>query len=363
MKIEKRSIRRTLAGALVLILLAACGDGPGVDESRREAIAVITAPVQVRDLESRLHAVGRLVSESAPVLAAEVDARVTAVRVDEGETVEAGSVLVELDDTRFALARREALAAIEGLKVSIANEQRRVTRYRDLTTTSALSQERLDDAEAKLSADRAALTAAEARLAIAEDRLSKTRLRAPFDAVVERRYVSTGDYARTGEPLLSLVDTLSLRAELPFPETLAHRLRIGQPVRLESPVAPGLQIEAAVDAIRPQVGSLNRAVVAIARVRNPGRWRPEASVEASVVVDRRPSSLVVPSVALVDRPSGRVVYVLDGPDRVRQQVVAEGERLNGITEIVSGLEAGQVVVSEGAHYLSDGALVEVRGGS
>lgn len=356
-------IYRGTAFVMVLLLLGACGNDEAMNEDRREAIAVTTVEVEARDLESRLHAVGRLVSENAPMLASEVDARITAVRVEEGDAVGAGQVLVEQDPTAFKLARQEAQAAIEGLEVSIANEQRRVVRYRDLTTTNALSQERLDDAEAKLAADRTALAAAKARLAIAEDRLDKARLTAPFDGVVERRHVSVGDYARTGEPLVSLVDTQSLRAELPFPETVVHRLQVGQDVRLESPVAPGLEVDATLDAIRPQVGGLNRAVVAIAHVRNPGPWRPDATVEADVVVDRRASSLVVPNMAIVERPAGRVVYVLDGSDRVRQHVVEVGERLNGTTEIVSGLEAGQVVISEGAHYLSDGALVQVREGS
>ncbi|MBT8038672.1 MAG: efflux RND transporter periplasmic adaptor subunit [Gammaproteobacteria bacterium] len=362
----RRMTQRALFGGfslLALVLTTGCGDEDIEGASEREAIAVTTAPVVLRDLESRLETVGRVVSENAPMLASEVNARVVAVHAEEGDAVAAGQLLLEQDETAFALAQREAEAAIEGLKVSIANEQRRVARYRDLKTTNAMSQERLDDAEAKLAADRAALTAAEARLDIARDRLEKARLLAPFDAVVERRYVSVGDYARTGEPLLSLVDTQSLRAELPFPETIAHWLQVGQDVRLASPVAPGLTIEATLDAIRPQVGSLNRAVVAIANVRNPGPWRPDATIEAEVIVDRRPSSLVVPSAALVDRPAGRVVYVLDGTDRVRQQLVEQGERLNGTTEILSGLEAGQTVVNEGAHYLSDGALVQVREGS
>lgn len=356
---EAREVGLSLVAAL---LMTACGgEGPskGVE---REAIAVTTASVLAEDLESRLQAVGRVVSENAPMLASEVNARVVAVHVEEGEAVAGGRLLLELDDTTFALAEREAEAAIEGLKISIANEQRRVSRYRDLKTTNALSQERLDDAEAKLAADRAALTAAEARLAIARDRLQKARLVAPFDAVVERRHVSVGDYARTGDPLFTLVDTQSLRAELPFPETVAHRLQVGQDVWLESPVVPGLRVEATVNAIRPQVGGLNRAVVAIAYVRNPGDWRPGATVEAAVIVDRRPSSLVVPNAAIVDRPAGRVVYVLAGADRVQQVVIEEGERLNGSTEVLEGLEAGQIVVSEGAHYLSDGALVQVREG-
>jgi len=348
----------------LLTLLSACGDdGQTGLENQAAAIAVETATAREQDVQTRLHAVGRLVSKNAPVLASEINARVVEVLVDEGEPVAQGQVLVRLDTTTFELARQEAKAAIDQLAVAIANEERRVKRYRDLKTTNAMPQERLDDAEAKLASDRAAKVAAEARLSIAEDRLAKAQLVSPVSGVVERRHVSVGDYARVADPLISVTDVTHLRAELPFPETVAHLLRPGQAIELESPIAPGLKLEAVVGQIRPQVGRMNRSLVVIADLTNPGPWRPEATVTVDVVVDSRPGAVVVPVGSLVERPAGTVVYVLDagGGDVVRERVVQPGERQNGLIEIVAGLEPGQTVVGDGAYYLSDGARIQVRG--
>ncbi|MEE4218832.1 MAG: efflux RND transporter periplasmic adaptor subunit [Xanthomonadales bacterium] len=367
MNISRCAIFRLLSLAPVLAaMLAACGDGAGQDGegAGTRAVAVEIARVESRDVQTSLHSVGRLVSRNTPLLAAEVGARVMDVRVDDGETVEQGQVLIRLDTTAFELARREAQAAIQSLVVSIANEERRVSRYRDLKTTNAMSQERLDDAEAKLAADRASMAAAEARLAITEDRLSKAELRSPVNGVVEKRHVSVGDYVQPGSPMLTVTDTRNLRAELPFPETVGHLLQPGQRMMLESPIAPGQVYEATVDLIKPQVGMASRSLVAIAHISNPGEWRPEATVEAVVVVENRPSAAAVPVVSLVERPAGQVVYVLDdvATGIVRQQVVEPGQRQNGWIEILSGLEVGETVVSDGAHYLSDGARVSVRDG-
>jgi RND family efflux transporter MFP subunit len=355
-------MRTLLAGALSVMLLAGCGDeqsGPGTED---KVVAITTARVERQDVESRLYTVGRLVSRSAPLLASEVNARVVEVLVDAGQPVRRGQPLVRQDTVAFELAAREARAAIEGLEISIQNEERRVRRYRDLEKTNALPQERLDDAEAKLAADRAAKTAAEARLAIAEDRLARAELVSPLDGMVELRHVSVGDFARAGDPLMSVSDTHWLRAELPFPETVAHRLAPGQAVRLESPVEPGRVHEALIDRVRPQVGSMNRALVAIVELENPGAWRPGATVSAAVVTERRPGALLVPLGSLVQRPAGTVVYLLDGSQAqtVREQRVEPGERQNGVIEIRAGLEAGQVVAADGAAYLSDGARVVVR---
>ncbi len=271
-------------------------------------------------------------------------------------------VLILLDTTTAELARREAEAAIEQLKASIANEERRVARYQDLKTKNMMSQERLDDAEAKLAVDRASMLAAGARLAIAEDRLSKAELISPVNGVVERRHVSVGDYVKIGNPMVTVTDVHNLRAELPFPETVGHQLVIGQPIVLESPIAPGLLVDAFIDQIRPQIGAMSRALVVIAEVKNPGDWRPEATVEATVIVERRPDTVVVPMISVVKRPAGEVVYVLDDPAdlRVRQQQVVTGERQNGSIEIRSGLQAGETVVVDGSHYLSEGARIVVR---
>jgi RND family efflux transporter MFP subunit len=355
--------KRILLLLAPVFLLVSCGSGEdGEPAVQRDVLAVEVVEAREQDVQTRLHAVGRLVSKNAPILASEINARVIEVLVDEGLRVEKGQVLVRLDTTAFELARQEATAAIERLTVSIGNEERRVNRYRNLQTTNAMSQERLDDAEAKLASDRASLSAARARLAIAEDRLAKAELVSPVDGTVERRHVSVGDYVRAADPMISVTDTINLRVELPFPETVGHLLQPGQQIELESPLAPGQIHKAVIEQIRPQVGQANRSLVVISDIRNPGPWRPEATVRADVVVDNRPGAVVVPVTALVERPAGMVVYVLDKTDSevVRQQVVEPGERQDGWIEILSGLEAGQLVVGDGAYYLTDGARVIVR---
>jgi len=350
--------------SLLFLQLAACGgEGGDSDGAVPERIVSVTlAEARTTDVLIELYSVGRLVSKNAPMLAAEINSRVVDVLVQEGDTVEQGQELILLDTTATELSRLEAQADIQRLKVSIANEERRVQRYRDLKTKDMMPQERLDDAEAKLAVDKASLAASQARLSIAEDRLAKARLVSPAKGVVERRHVSVGDYVKIGGPLMTVTDTQHLRAELPFPETVAAKVRLDQQLFLSSPVAPGLEIEASVSAIRPEVGMVSRALMAIAEIENPGRWRPEATVEARAVVERRPDAIVVPVLSVVRRPAGDVVYVLENlqDNQVRQRLVEVGERQNGTVEIRSGLKSGEIVVADGAHYLSDGARVEVR---
>ena len=359
-----RSLSLALVGALLLGGLTACGKDQAGESSvagTRKAVAVTIAEARRQEVRVELYSVGRVISLNTPLLAAEIDARVVELLVDEGETVTQGQELLRLDTTALELSRYEAQAAIQQLTVSIANEKRRVDRYRDLKTRDVMPQERLDDAEAQLAVYQASMAAAQARLAIVEDRLRKARLVSPVNGVVERRHVSVGDFAKVGQPMLTLTDTEALRAELPFPETVGPQIKPGQQLLIESAVAPGLMVDARVDHIRPQVGSMSRALVVIADIRNPGPWRPQATVEATALVESRPDAVVVPVLSVVQRPAGDVVYLLQDaePPTVRQQIVDVGARQNGWIEIRSGLEPGARVVAEGAQYLSDGARVLV----
>lgn len=357
-----QGVAAVAAAVLMVLALGGCG-GSGEDESvSPRAVAVTLATSRTEPVESRLYSVGRLISQNTPRLASEIDARVTEVRVDAGDRVEQGQELVLLDTTALELARQEARAEISRLVVSIANEKRRVERYRDLRMRDVLPAERMDDAEAALATYQAAMEAAQARLAIVEDRLGKARVVAPVSGMVQERHVSVGDFAKVGMPLVTITDTTNLRGELPFPETVGDKLEPGQPILIESVVAPGVVVEARVDHIRPNVGGMSRAVVVIAHVQNPGPWRPEATIEGHLLVDRRPQAVVVPQVSVVRRPGREVVYVLDEQgSTVREQAVLTGERLDGWVEIREGLQAGQTVVADGAAYLVDGAAVAVQG--
>lgn len=351
--------------ATSLLLTACSGDendasGEGKTLATGRAISVHVADAETREVLVELQSVGKLVSRNSPSLAAEIDARVVEVLVEEGDAVKADQALVLLDTTKTELARREATADIQRLEVSINNEQRRVKRYRDLKTRDVMPQERLDDAEAQLAVSQASLQASEARLAIAEDRLRRAQLVAPFDGVVETRHVSVGDFATVGKALITITDTRSLRALLPFPETVGAQLKEGQEVYIESAVAPGRIVKAEINQIRPEVGVMNKALIIIADVINPGFWRPEATIEARVVVDRRADAVIVPRLSVVSRPAGKVVYLLDS-GQVRQRIVETGEILDDWVEIRTGLNAGDTVVTEGAHYLSEGATVRVQG--
>lgn len=355
MSTTQKSLRACLVFALVS-LFAACGQENGQKKPRPPTV-VTTAEVQRHKLEILEESIGRVESETAPFVAAEVEGRIVKVFVDAGQRVRIGQVLAELDPKDTDIGAAGARAEVNRVEALLNNQERLFARYQKLVEENFISQAALEEEDAKLRALREELRAAQSQLQAAERSSAKTRITAPVSGRIEQRSVAVGDYVAVGTALFQISTSRAFRVHLPFPETAAPRLRPGLPVRLSTPASAKDDVQGRVSEIRPMIGSESRAIDVIVNVPNPGDWRPGASVNGAVVVAER-EAITVPAVSVVLRPAGEVVYVVKD-NKAEQRVVKTGARKQGLVEIVSGVEPGERVAVDGAAFLSDQAAVSV----
>lgn len=339
------------------LVLSACGEDEASGPVER-ATAVTATEVQSQTVERTEMAVGRLRAITAPAISAETAGRIARIHADVGERVEAGDLLADIDPEVQRIAVSSARAERARLQALRANQQRQVQRFERLAAQQSVAEDRLDEAETQLESIAAQLEAAQARFEDAEYSLAQTRITSPVDGIVQARLVSVGDYVSAGARVYELVATGALRAFLPLPEHLQDRIAIGQSVRLSVPARPDEQLEAEVSDLRPIVGEGSRAIELIVDLDNLGNWRPGGSVTAQIVLEQR-EGLVVPPTSVVRRPDGEVVYIVDG-ERAKERKVQIGLRGDGWIEITDGVEADERVVVDGAGFLSDGALLDVK---
>ena len=348
---------------LVTLLFNACGEmEPDADAetSNRSAVPVTTQRAVITDLPIWLQTVGQVYSLSVPTLAAEVEGRITIVLADTGDIVEQGQLLAEIDTSTLLLQKQAAQAGLERLAVHIANGERRVDRFQTLSSRNLSSQTQVDDANEQLAAYRADYKAAVAQLAIVEDSLAKSRVIAPVSGVIQQRYISAGDFVKRGAALFEITRPELLQAWLPYPETVALKIRVGQPVKIYSPLTPGKFVPGVITALQPSVGAGSRAVMAIVDLEDPGNLRPKATLSGKVLIETRQQAVMVPVISVVRRPAGELVYVING-DKAKARLVKTGHHQNGLVEITSGLKGGETVAVDGAAFLTDGAFVTVTG--
>ncbi len=348
---------------LVTLLFNACGEmEPDADAetSNRSAVPVTTQRAVITDLPIWLQTVGQVYSLSVPTLAAEVEGRITIVLADTGDIVEQGQLLAEIDTSTLLLQKQAAQAGLERLAVHIANGERRVDRFQTLSSRNLSSQTQVDDANEQLAAYRADYKAAVAQLAIVEDSLAKSRVIAPVSGVIQQRYISAGDFVKRGAALFEITRPELLQAWLPYPETVALKIRVGQPVKIYSPLTPGEFVPGVITQLQPSVGAGSRAVMAIVDLEDPGNLRPKATLSGKVLIETRQQAVMVPVISVVRRPAGELVYVING-DKAKARLVKTGHHQNGLVEITSGLKGGETVAVDGAAFLTDGAFVTVTG--
>jgi len=351
-------MRPVLPLFLVFACLVGCGEKP---QEKKGAPPTLITTIEVKTvaLEVTERTLGALEAVLDPKVAAEVAGRVVAVTVHGGQAVRKGQVMARidpLDAQQQDLADRAEVARLEFL---VKQQDRLVDRQGELVAKNFVSRNALDDVTAQRDALRNQLAAARARGQLSRHGLDRTTVAAPFDGHVETQIASVGDYVKVGDPLFRMVSNARLRANLPFPESSAPRLKVGMPVRLVSPLAPGQPVEGVVEDIRPTVLDGSRAVEVIARLDNPGALRGGGSVDAAVLTGRKESAVVVPEQSVVLRPAGKVVYIVaDG--KAVQQVVEVGNKQGGMVEITKGLQGGEKIALDGAGFLTNGAAIAVK---
>ena len=351
-------------GALALFcfvsLLTACGDQGGNEAKKGPPPTLISvAPAVVQPLESTESAVGSVENIFDPLIAAEVAGRVTRVLTEVGRTVQKGQLLAEIDSADLAIQRRSDAAEVARLEALLANQERIVQRQQKLVAENFISQNAAEESIAQRNALRQQLAGARAQLDANQNALGKSRIFSPLQAAVEERLISPGEYVKVGDPLFKLVGKELMRARLPFPESAAPRLQIGQTVQLSSPLAPDVVLIASIDEIRPSITETSRALDVIARFQNNGHFRGGGTANAKVVTGRKEKAVLVPEESVVLRPVGKVVYLVqDG--LAEQRIVRTGLKSQGMVEILEGLSGGETVARAGAGFLTQNAKVAVK---
>lgn len=370
-----------LLGALLLPLVACDGDsapsgGPQAWTMTHPPATVTTAAVQQGAFTVDARFVGVLEATSAADLYARTSGQIVEVFADSGDPVREGQLLARIEPDEAEKEVQQARAALRiaeatlsqrqaNLEIARATAQRTRALYeQDLISEQDEDAARADlvGAEAQLELARAQIEQAKANLASAELELAKTRVIAPFDGYVGKRYLDLGDLASTNRPVLSVVDLSVIETTISITEKDAAHILRGQPATIETEAFPGRVFDG--------------RVARIASVFDPDTNTTEAEVEvanseallkpgmfADVVVNYRtePTALLVPSSAVIETDTDRYVYLAEpgaAGGEVGPRTAAGGPAQGSDTARQAPQEAGWVARRVPVHVLGSGSRSE-----
>jgi membrane fusion protein (multidrug efflux system) len=354
LKLVRKNPFKTAGAALAAALLIAApaltqqrGGGPGGAGAPRPS-SVFAEPVREQTFASRVEAIGTLEPNERADLTLTASDRVTAVYFQDGDRVKKGKTLL-------SLAQREQVALVESAEADLSQAEQDLARVEPLAKQGAVSTSELDMARRNVNAAAAQLRAVQSRQ---NDRV----LVAPFDGVLGFRRVSVGSLVRPGDVVATLVDDSVMRLEFAVPSNFLRVLRPGLEIEASSSDLPGQVFTGTVDSIDNMIDPVTRSVRVRANVPNPSGILKSGMFMAVALQAEPRRALSVPEVALQPRGPETFVWIADtsGAQTVARRVKIEPSlRLNGRVEIVAGLSEGQMVITEGALRVREGAPVVI----
>jgi len=350
MTVSSSFIRRLSPRALsALLALTIALHVASTTAAAQQATPVIGARVSLEAWSDPLEALGTLRADESVTLSTTVTDTVAEVNFSDGQVVEAGQLLVRLQDDEQQALLRAAQAQ---------RDERRATveRLAQLQSRNLAPRADVEDAQARLRQVDAEIQGLEARL-------RNYRVRAPFDGVVGFRNISVGSLVTPGTELVTLDKTDVMKLDFSVPEVFLALLEPGLPLAARSVAFPDERFEGHVESVGSRIDPVSRSVSVRAELANPElRLRPGMLME--VIVQRSPrESVVVPEAALIPSGDRQFVLVIDEEDdnRLERREVRVGERRTGQAEILEGLEAGELLVAHGVQRVQEGDQVALLG--
>jgi len=350
-------LKRPIVFVGILVIAAVAGGAAWYSKHKPAAHTeasgnTVFVPVSVKEVTTqrmvnRVTSYGNLVPQRTVNIVPNESGQLIKLLFKDGQSVETGTPLAVMDN-------RIAQAQVQSSQAQYDADVLNLKRTESLANRSLDSMRSLEQAQS-----RAAVSQSD--LLINQRKLDQLTLRAPFPGTLGAHNVDEGAYLNTGQTIVRLDDTSQFEIEFRMPASVAPLMKDGMPIHVR---LPGKEDE--VDSvgklsfIDPVASTDSRSVLLRALVPNKqGVLRPGLFVHVRLDLDAHDNALVVPVSAVLLELSGSYVFVVDDKNIARRRLVQTGLSDDMMIEIVTGLKAGEKVVTIGQFRLSDGDTVKI----
>ena len=399
------SIMAGLAG-----FASGCG---GAEKEKEPVVSVQTTPAERGPIEQMVSAEAVVFPLEQAIVAPKITSTIKKFLVQRGTRVKKGQLLVELENADLSAAAESSKGDFEQAEASYATtvgaglpqqiqkaeldaaaaksaldaQQKVYDSRKDLFQQGAVPRRDLDSAEVAyiqarsqneqaqrqladlqrlgkeqaLKSAHGSLASSEGKYRGAEALLSYSQIRSPIDGVVTDRPLYEGDLATANQPILTVMNTSRLIAKAHIPQSVAVALKVGNAAELK---VPGLDepVKGRVSLVSPALdpGSTTIEVWVESRKPDPA-LRPGMTVDVSMVAKTAKDAIVVPTGAVFKNAEGADYVLLAGTDdKAHQKTVQAGIRNTELTQVVSGINAGDPVITTGGYAVPDGTAIKIE---
>lgn len=376
---KRRAKALAWAAALLAIALAAWAAwrtlspgprAPAIPNYDQQPVAVSVAAARSRPLPLDLHALGTITPLAQVVLRSQVDGQLQQLHYTEGQAVQRGQLLAEIDPRPYQAALAAAEGELAHTDALLHNARIDLDRYRTLARQDAVAGQQLDTAEALVRGYGAQRQRLAARVADARRLLAQTRITAPQDGRIGLRRVDAGNHVRAtdADGLTTLVQMQPISALFALSETRLDLLRQAQAradgaeLRVQAWDADDRRLlaEGTLQALDNRIHAASGTVKLRARFENADESLfPNQFVNIRLALAQQEDVLSIPTAAVQYGTEGAFVFVIDNDLKAARRELTLGRANAGRVTVVSGLAPAERVVVEGVDRLHDGRGVQV----
>jgi membrane fusion protein, multidrug efflux system len=328
-----------------LNLFKAKADPTATANGKKPKLLVESMIVTASKLDNKLVVTGSVLPNESLELKSESSGKITSISFQEGKAVAKGSTLLEINNN-------EIEAQLQKQKYNQKLNQDSEFRQRKLLEKEAISQEEYDNALNRLNTT-------EADIKILEAQLEKTRIKAPFDGVIGLRYVSLGAYISPSTVVATLYNISSAKIEFAVPARYSAQVKPGEKIffRIENDLKV---YEGSVYAIEPRIDPETRTLKIRAMADNKnGNLLPGQFVKVELILQSLMNALLVPTEAVIPDQGGKKVFIVNA-GKAKEAKIETGIRTENSLEVLSGLKAGDTLITTGILQLRQGLDVEIQ---
>jgi RND family efflux transporter MFP subunit len=368
-RLDWRAVCVLLIAAIVIPVWRATNSHAKPETATNHTTTVAVAKVLRQDLYNELS----IPAEFRPYQQVELHAKVSGylqqINVDIGDRVKAGQLLAKLEVPELKDELDRATAAQKRAEADYNNAHLIFTRLTavDKANPNLVAQQELDSAQAKDQTAEAAIAAAKADVEKYETMLAYTRITAPFDGVVTRRYADPGALIQAGTasetqslPLVRISDNSKLRLDFPVSVAYVRDIHNGDPVEMRVESMGGKIINGKIVRSTQKVDEETRTMITEVEVPNPDfELVPGMYATAILKVQKRPQVLTIPTEA-ISSSQKTTVYVVDASNQIQERTITLGLETPTHYEVVSGLNDGDLVLVGSRTQVHPGEKVETK---
>jgi len=358
----------------ISIIIINCSGKPTEEVEKVIPIAVKTAEIVNQDIQGVLGFFGNIEGEQAVKVYSTIPNRVTNLYVEIGDKVRKGQVLATISADKISEGVTQAEAGYEATVAQYNTTEAEFQRVQKLYDENVVSQSHYDAVKAQRDASKSSVKQMEAALSAAKSQYQDTRITSPITGVVSMKNYELGDMAAPQIPFFEVVDMNSVKVLINVIEKYLGMVRPGLDAILRVNSYPNETFRGKVSIVNPTLDAMTRTASAEIILDNSDlKLKPGMFANVEVVTEEKKDVPVIPTYAIIEKTvldysggkisTGKVkidkfVFTLQDSIALKRKIET-GIEHNNLVEVLSGIETGELLVTQGQHILLDSSLVNI----